>query len=332
MFVLFITREPSTVELDAISGYPRFITKCSQVTENEIACNDDRFVGVFSGKKRETKRVIIDLIPFGYNVDFFDLRRCEHADLVPTTIVVEQDRLHRGQKKPFVFPDCHKPGIVCIRDHVPSIMARHVAAGNRLGFEMWPIEHRFRDKSVEIVNGITNRSADVWVMQNDGDELINRDALRHFAWCEVHPDVDMVYAPAILFKHTVQYTHNTTEMLNLPLGPSQHHLGELRRFLWHQGPSLVRGDVWTSTFKLRRDVTPYIPHLGLGAANHFSAPNHPGLKSVRLKATVDAKKNEKVTDIRGLSKPLYDFLKSHLPLELHAISYLTKMPDLFEIK
>lgn len=322
----FLFRERDHVAIDkTLSRDVRKINVCPYVPENKISCQDDKFVGVFTGKRRRTKRAIIDLVPFGYNMDFFDLRRCEHAGLVDTTIVFEQDRLIKGQKKPFLFSECSDPEIICIRDHVPSILAKAVFAGNRLGITMFLIENRFRDKSKVIVDNITKRSDDIWVLQNDGDEIINRDALRHFAWCEVRSSVDMVYAPAISYKYNMHYVHPTKDMLDLPLGPSQRHLGQLRKYLWRMGPTLVRGDVWKSTRTLRKQASSKLPHLGLGAANHFSAPNHPTLKAVRLKATADAKAKEAITNVRTFPESLQFFLKTNMPLGLPMISYLTNI-------
>jgi hypothetical protein len=311
------------VKMPASLPFRRFA--CPKIPD-VIDCAHDRFVGVFTSRKRTTRRVIVDFVPFAYNTDFLEMRVCEHSDLISTMIVYEQDAVFTGRRKPFYFEHLrhHYPDAVYIRDHVPEADSELAIEGNRRGQLMWHIEERFRERSVEVVDRITQRSPDIFVMQNDEDEIIGRSALAHFAWCELKPTVDFVYAPAFVFKGDVRHIHPTRDMKLLPLGPSQEPLGDLRRFLWRAGPTLVRADTWTASTVIRNHSRVHMPpHLGLGAANHFSAPNHPLLRSVRLASTVDAQQGpESVVNVSSLPHLLTTFIQNHLPKTVHQVQYL----------
>ena len=129
----------------------------------------------------------------------------------------------------------------------------------------------------------------VFVIQNDGDEIITRRAMAHFKFCEekkrriVYP----FYFPCLTFKRNIAWLEEANDMQSIRL-PNE-TFGALRSVLWRQGPGIWRWKDVAKAGNTKRIGYKYklTPHFGLGAAYHFSNPAHPVLLLLKLLSTVD---------------------------------------------
>lgn len=65
-----------------------------------LRCGDPRYAKVFNGRRRTEPALILDFIPFGYDIDLLEVRMLENYDHVDAFVVYEAEYTQRGLPKP----------------------------------------------------------------------------------------------------------------------------------------------------------------------------------------------------------------------------------------
>ena len=75
----------------------------------KIDCGQPQYSAALSGERRDTPRIIVDLVPFGYDVDKLEVRLLENYDVVDVFIIYESPVTLVGDRKPFFFLSVRNP-------------------------------------------------------------------------------------------------------------------------------------------------------------------------------------------------------------------------------
>jgi len=68
-----------------------------------LNCGQSRYAHVLTGQPLSQPRIIVDFIPFGYDIDKLELRLYEYYDLVDAFVVYESPKTHGGTDKIMYF-------------------------------------------------------------------------------------------------------------------------------------------------------------------------------------------------------------------------------------
>ena len=68
-----------------------------------LNCGQSRYAHVLTGQPLSQPRIIVDFIPFGYDIDKLELRLYEYYDLVDAFVVYESPKTHGGTDKILYF-------------------------------------------------------------------------------------------------------------------------------------------------------------------------------------------------------------------------------------
>ena len=69
----------------------------------KLNCGDELYHGVLTGETLSTPRLIVDFIPFGYDIDKLEIRFYELYDVVDAFVIYEQPMTLKGIPKPLFF-------------------------------------------------------------------------------------------------------------------------------------------------------------------------------------------------------------------------------------
>ena len=68
-----------------------------------LNCRDPRYQGLFNGSRLDEPRVIVDFVPFGYDLDKLELRLLENYESVDAFVIFESENTQTG----LVMPAMH---------------------------------------------------------------------------------------------------------------------------------------------------------------------------------------------------------------------------------
>lgn len=204
-----------------------------------LNCSSDKYFNVFTGRQLEggVARPIVDLVPFGYDLDKLEMRLYEGYQHVMAYVIYEAPLTQTGQIKPYYFEAVRNTSrfskfsdkIIYLKgnrtrlskyldgnDHGKS--RRKLRKGHkRLNWKMeasmrWEII-RLLKESVYIhddnndmkLKELTLQSAEsgplALAIQNDADEMVLGDTLYHVKHCELKKNMEYpLYAPCLAFK------------------------------------------------------------------------------------------------------------------------------------
>jgi hypothetical protein len=276
-----------------------------------INCRNPIYTHALTGRRDAQHKIIIDLALFGYDVDLLELRLLEYGDLVHQVVVPEQNLNFKGVTKPYLIPTLVEgrlaPFSHMIDHHAQDVLElQRVVQENAMrqdnpdAYEItWKIPTAMRVQALRYIQQRygpldQNRSQAVYVIQNDGDEMIERDAMAHFGACELRAPATKVFFPGVAYKRNAAWLMETKDYRKrnrLPLNGPQRHYKALRKFVWQLGPVVQRLRDRTEE-GLRAWPRPRPPKgersMGIGASNHLSNPAHPILDFMKHISTVDA--------------------------------------------
>ena len=276
----------------------------------ELNCSDSRYELVLNGTERTDNIHIVDLVIFGFDLHYLEIRLFEYYDVIDAFFIIEQDVTIRGYRKPFLLAQVlntsrflpFQDKIHYIQDHVEDeYIQTHLPEEKANRYD---IVDRAREK-VKQYFFQNFKAADVslekvYVLQNDGDELSNRAALYHLKHCQDRNEFP-VFVPNILYKENIDCILNlssdwdSNHMHSLQNIPEKY--ADIKAYIWHMGPTIWRADLVTDNgmemridggegTNMRSRISRY--HLGYGAGNHFSNPSHPLLHIIKQYSTADA--------------------------------------------
>jgi len=331
---------------------------------NPVNCAKAAYSGTLSGAPIQTERLIVDFVPFGYDVDKLLVRFYETAAYVDVFVVYEMPYTLLGNVKPLFFNRIRhqprfrefaskviyvNPDMVGLRDAVratqqaverfharKNVKLAPADNGVRMGSrgqrgesqnlerDIYSVMHFFNKDLMlqfkrigtftpttdqekhndKLKEGLTRRMSSggqVYAIQNDGDEFVNGQVLRHLRHCEILPEVKSVFTPCFGFKNNYHWLQTTFDMAHFTAGQQSargivdlykhvklvyfgHFFDkglqmELNSYIWRLGPFLWPLQTLTEAGSmLRRNFTQdrfFNHHMGYGAATHMSAVNEP---------------------------------------------------------
>ena len=360
--------------------------KSSLLEVEPLECDNALYESTLTGRIMSEERMIVDFVPFGYDVDKLLVRFHETADYVDVFVIYEMPYTLLGVPKSLLFDEiCKQPRFKAFADKIiylhPDVAGmqkvlhttraaidrvldanirghrNRVQRGKEKGDEgkvggeapgqvrlepdMYAINFFFDRDMVRQFNEIgrigstsgerdTRRSRlnqslkeklqeqhengrSVYAIQNDGDELVEGDVLRHLRHCELRADVSRIYTPCFSFKGNYHWLQTTRDMRSFGFGQDtsagmlsklggflkkklEHVFGkglepELNKYLWKLGPYLwPLSVVVKSEHLMRRNFSEDVffeHHMGYGAATHMSAVNDPVEHWLRTCGTVE---------------------------------------------
>lgn len=279
----------------------------------QINCGDPIYAHALTGRLDPQWKIIVDLALFGYDVDLLEIRLLEYGDLVHKIVVPEQNLNFKGVPKPYLIPSLLEGRLqqfANVIDHYPqnvSELQKRVHENKMKQDDpdaykiTWTIPTSMRAMAFRYIRDKyghldqnNNSSQAVYVIQNDGDEIINRHALAHFRDCQLREPAKKVFFGGLMYKRNAAWLVHTREYRKrnrLPLGGPQRQYKYLRNFVWHLGPIIqsLRDRTEEGLRSWPRKRPPAGERsMGLLAANHLSNPSHPILDFIKHVSTVDA--------------------------------------------
>mmetsp|Transcript_423 Transcript_423/g.439 ORF Transcript_423/g.439 Transcript_423/m.439 type:complete len:492 (+) Transcript_423:120-1595(+) len=279
----------------------------------ELNCRNPHYSGVLTGKELTTPRVIVDFVPFGYELDKLLIRLHETADFIDLFVIYESARTQSGLHKPLYLSKLRSKRNHVIQQWLPKILhftgvdtelasltARTRASVSRKRSsktydksDLWALETAMRTRMVEkflsldesvyplkarVMRGLKEALG----IQNDADEIIKGEVLFHLKHCELKKGVSGIYTPSFHFKRNFHWMEESHDLgcLAQPSFPLQADMHTFTSRLWRPGPylyplSLMLG-IRSTNRKHTFETKFYCHHhMGLGAAVHISSVADP---------------------------------------------------------
>lgn len=263
-----------------------------------VDCADPAFSAAFTGKKHKKARLIIDFIPFGYDVEKLEIRFLETYDVVDVFVLYEAPVTQSGMKKPMLYSTLlttprfsrWSKKVIYVSSTVQDLQPFLNATNS--GEDYFAMEKSMRTEMIRLFKATNNdnplkkrvmkRLSRVLALQNDADEISNGRVLLHIKHCKLrHPD-RRLYLPCISFKKNFLWLQQTHDMGCLRGGNANSGNEELKNYLWRPGPF-----VWPLSSMLSLGSTGRLHvgselegfceyHTGLGSAVHMSSVAEPG--------------------------------------------------------
>lgn len=329
-----------------------------------VDCANPAYSGTLSGSPLQGERLIVDFVPFGYDIDKLLIRFHETAASVDVYVVYEMPYTLLGNAKSLFFDRIrHQPRFREFTSKVIYVNPDETGMRGAVEATQKAIERFYARKNVNLAkidNGIqmgsrgqkgesqylepaiysvmhffnkdlmlqfkrigsfpaateqekrneqlkesltrhARNGGQVYAIQNDGDEFVNGQVLKHVRHCELLPEVKSIFAPCFAFKNNYHWLQTTFDMRHFMSGQHSgrgivdvykylklvtfgHFFGkglqmELNQFIWRLGPFLWPLETLTGAESmLRRNFTQdrfFNHHMGHGAATHMSAVNEP---------------------------------------------------------
>jgi len=209
-----------------------------------VDCTHQRFANVFTGERSRDPKVVVDFVPFGYDIDLLEIRLFETYDVVDAFVIYESTRTQSGWEKPLIFNLTKQERFVNFLDKVIYLHAndtdlRHYLDQTLHGLtggggrhkrkpkgDSWALEKAMRTEMVSRFASLKASDSSLKLhilsnlhrafgIQNDADEIITGDVLNHFKHCEVKPNLNAreIYAPAVVYKRNFFWMERTADMV-----------------------------------------------------------------------------------------------------------------------
>jgi len=181
-----------------------FLYKLNSTTKPSyiLNCKDRKYMSVLKGTILQAPRLIVDFVPFGYDVDKLLIRLYETFDNVDIFVIYESTRTQSGMPKPLYFDLLKKDArfiqfqhkiIHLISDdsdlsHITQRTKHHLAKLRKgekvVNKELWALEYSMRTEMIRkftklassnsiLQELLSNNLTNALGIQNDADEIIS---------------------------------------------------------------------------------------------------------------------------------------------------------------
>ena len=282
----------------------------------DVNCSNPRYSNALTGTKLPEPRVIVDFVPFGFDIDLLEIRLHETYEVVDAFVVYESPVTQLGLRKPLYYHKLadterfkhFKDKIIYLNSSYEELRATAelVTKGKEEGKNVWHLEKAMRTEMVRrfvqldlqkspLKAFVMRNLGNAWGIQNDGDEMINGEALNHLRHCDLKPHLRVLYAPNVVFKNNYHWMEATRHPLlqcvtppNLPSETSS----AVKPYLWHGGPTVIPLHKILSTHSTHRGIftckNESHGHLGMGAATHMSSISEPSAFWLKAGGTIES--------------------------------------------
>ena len=163
------------------------------LTRLSVDCKKPQYSGVLTGAELQNgPRVIIDFVPFGYDVDKLEIRFYELYDVVDAFVVYESPLTQKGSEKPMIYSLIKdQPRFQKFSDKVIHLIATHeelaqfkkqTESGMKSSKNMrdaWALEYSMRSEMIRKFNEYQSPlktkllvdMKNVYATQSDADEI-----------------------------------------------------------------------------------------------------------------------------------------------------------------
>ena len=198
-----------------------------------LDCTNPRYADIFSGAQRSTPAMIVDFVPFGYDLDQLEVRLLEGYQHVHAFVVYEAPFTQQGTPKPLFYKRARER-FARFRHQVIHLVATAASAKRaqrtleafRAGRRDWHTEKQMRTEIVELFRSSSHPLAvmaraagtgvSVLALQNDADEISSEATLLHLKHCAPKPGRDLPwYVPTTAYKLSYHFVQRTFDRLAL---------------------------------------------------------------------------------------------------------------------
>eukprot|EP00301_Raphidiophrys_heterophryoidea_P001735 c10827_g1_i1.p1 GENE.c10827_g1_i1~~c10827_g1_i1.p1 ORF type:complete len:559 (-),score=93.49 c10827_g1_i1:44-1570(-) len=279
----------------------------------ELNCASSKYSNVLSGKRLDQPRIIIDIVPMGYDLEILEVRFLETFDYVDVFIVFESAVNHQGGEKPLYFNMVRNtPRFLRFASKIlyvqldPAIEARLLASFTVSSTDDWSIEGQQRIYPIDymkqhkdhplLAQAFSNLNR-AFVIQNDMDEIITGHAIYHFKHCDTLSSAAYpMLTGAISYKKTFEWLQTTSDA-NCMRGGNVGEAEDLKSHIWLAGPTILTLPQVLERGNTQRyhEVGKCTNHLGLGSAFHLSSTAEPASEWLKHASVM----GERLTDDVG---------------------------------
>ena len=195
-----------------------------------VNCADPRYADVFTGQplKANSHSMIVDFVPFGFDLDMLEVRLVENYDVVDAFVIYESMRTHHGDLKKAYFNQTRHSGrwdafesklihfvgtgddLDELRRTVPRKLARCSCFYER-SMRIMPVR-MFNQSDLPLVQTLRQAAATgrpLLALQNDADELVSARLLSHLRQCQIQTGKIPAYAPCTSYWMSFEWLRRT---------------------------------------------------------------------------------------------------------------------------
>jgi hypothetical protein len=187
---------------------------------NAVNCSNPKYYRAFTGNlDPEGDKIIVDWTLVGWDHDFTEIRLAEYGDLIDRLMLFDMDTTLKGLPKPIIMPQVlkerfnrlytNKIDYQLILNFTKETFPDKGSVDNAAYKIQTKLRNRGRDYAIDLYNNHTSKER-VFIIQNDGDEIMTRDTLMHVIKCELKEPDEILFAPAVSFK--VRISNNRTNI------------------------------------------------------------------------------------------------------------------------
>jgi hypothetical protein len=261
-----------------------------------VDCQQKMYSHALTGRQLAEPIMVVDLVPFGFDIDLLEAHLLEIYDVVDVIILFEAPWTHQGVDKAMYFAESHQrtperwqrfmDKLLIMQPSTKTLTAAQRSAAGADNGRSWDLENSMRTEPLQQLKTSTHPLAvklrqhldTAMILQHDGDEIPSASAVLHLKSCELKPSTDY-YFPCTSYKLNTQWLQTTFDRVgwgqrwaDSGLAPSN----ELGRHLWAPGPGAQKLSLALETLSLRRyQMQHETPNFGPGAAVHISSSAEP---------------------------------------------------------
>ena len=128
----------------------------------QLNCTQSKYANVFTGKSLNKGRLLVDFVPFGYDVDKLEIRLVEGYDYIDAFVIYEAPYTQTGIRKPFYFDMVREtarfrrfgPKIIYIKA-LEKDLAHFLPKPGAARHKYWYLEGSMRTEVIRLFNELT---------------------------------------------------------------------------------------------------------------------------------------------------------------------------------
>jgi len=151
----------------------------------KIDCGQPRYSAALTGERRDKPRTLVDLVPFGYDVDKLEVRLLENYDVVDVFVIYESPVTLVGDKKPFFFRSVqHTPRFAKFADKIiylsstySEVVAKIPPHGSKRA-RYWPLSEVMRSRPLHQLSRLGRTLSTLQSLLEEAEEKGDEDSIK----------------------------------------------------------------------------------------------------------------------------------------------------------
>lgn len=183
---------------------------------NDVDCGAPIYSAALTGAKLPIPRLLVDFVPFGYDIEKLEIRLFESYDIVDVFVIYESHLTQSGLVKPlYLSPIINSSKFQAWRDKIIHIVAapeeleeyrlqtmtgeNHMALENSMRIEMIRKFSKLDRLKYPLKRKVMQQLSNAYALQNDGDEIVTRQVTDFAPFNPFQPHHISYILPYILF-------------------------------------------------------------------------------------------------------------------------------------